>query len=273
VRTNEPINGWDGRVYSGVLDRSVRDRNGNVAIPRGSQVELVVRRQAGNGLALDLGSVIVNGERYTLATDENFIRSRVMPAQSVLTFRLSQPVRAGMFNRGYAQNGGRYNSPGQSDAYRDGWQAGRTDLDRRAQSNSSTGHWSTPEDRRDYESGYRDGYQNQSASNGYRDGYQNQSASNGPYNNPYNNGRQKPGNNNNNNSNASISIGKDNNISWRAPGNANIYVQMDNEARKLFASGASGVQQAPWINPGHIYTFILTDPNGKELARDQRDLR
>lgn len=259
VRTNEPINsrGSDGRVYSGVLDRSVRDRNGNVAIPRGSQVELVVRRLAGNGLALDLDSVIMNGGRYRLSTDENFIRSRgFVPPQSVLTFRLSEPVRAGMFDRGYAQNRP-YDSAGQSAAYRDGWQVGRTDFDRRAQWNSSSGHWSRSEDRRDYEAGYRDGYQNQSAANV-------------PYNNPNNDGRQKPAPNN---TNASISIGRDNNITWRAPGNANIYVQMDNEAPKLFASGPSGVQQAPWINRGHVYTFILKDPNGNEMARDQRDLR
>jgi hypothetical protein len=260
VRTNEPINSRtsDGRVYSGVVDRNVRDRNGNVAIPRGSQVELNVRRLSGSNLAFELDSVTVNGERYRLTTDENFIRSRqFLPAESLLTFRLSQPVRAGMFDRGYAQSGRHYDSAGQSAAYRDGWQAGRTDFDRRAQWNSSAGHWSRTEDRRDHEAGYREGYQYQGASNG-------------PYNNPYNDGRQKPGYNN---TNASISIGRDNNIAWQAPGNANIYVQMDNEVPKLFASGSSGVQQAPWINRGHVYTFILKDPNGNELARDQRDLR
>jgi hypothetical protein len=209
---------------------------------------------AGNNLALDLDSVMVNGERYRLSTDENFIRSRgFVPAQSVLTFRLSQPVRAGMFDRGYGQNDRYYGSPGQSAAYRDGWQAGRSDFDRQAPWNGSNGRWSRSEDRRDYESGYRDGYQNQSAYNG-----------------PANNGRQKPGPAS---TNSSISIGRDNNVSWQAPGNANIYVQMDNQAPKLFASGPSGVAPAPWINPGHVYTFVLKDANGTELARDQRDMR
>src|SRR5579862_7684614 len=46
VRTNEPIDARDanGRVFTGTVDRDIRGENGRLAIPRGSTVELVVRR-------------------------------------------------------------------------------------------------------------------------------------------------------------------------------------------------------------------------------------
>src|SRR5687767_11943714 len=48
VRTNEDINvnDDDGRVFSGAIDKDVLSRTGNVAIPKGSAVELVVREVA-----------------------------------------------------------------------------------------------------------------------------------------------------------------------------------------------------------------------------------
>ena len=73
--------------------------------------------------------------------------------------------------------------------------------------------------------------------------------------------------------NGSITIGSDRNISWRGPANAQVYVQVDNKQRQFFASGASGTQLAPWITPGHLYVFVLQNPNGTEIARDQSDLR
>src|SRR5262245_18357493 len=36
----------DGRVITGVVDEDVRDLNGNVAIPRGSTAELMVKRDS-----------------------------------------------------------------------------------------------------------------------------------------------------------------------------------------------------------------------------------
>src|SRR5262245_61300210 len=64
VRTNEAIDSddSDGRVFSGSVAQDVMDRRGNLAIPRGSDVELVVKRASNKELILDLDSVTVNGQ-------------------------------------------------------------------------------------------------------------------------------------------------------------------------------------------------------------------
>jgi hypothetical protein len=71
VRTNETIKTkkYDGRVYTGVVDQDVHDQNGKLAIPRGSEAELIVRRTSDKELLLDLESVIVNGRRYAVAAN------------------------------------------------------------------------------------------------------------------------------------------------------------------------------------------------------------
>src|SRR5260370_18146488 len=71
VRTNQTINASksDHKVFTGVVDQDVVDRNGRVAIPRGSNVELEVRNVNNGELALDLDSVTVNGERYSVVAD------------------------------------------------------------------------------------------------------------------------------------------------------------------------------------------------------------
>jgi hypothetical protein len=71
VRTNDAIDARDtsnGRVYSGVVDRDVFDENNKIAIPRGSDVELMVRDIGHHTLALDLDAVVVNGKRYSVTT-------------------------------------------------------------------------------------------------------------------------------------------------------------------------------------------------------------
>ena len=71
VRTNDAIDARDtriGRVYSGVVDRDVFDMKNRVVIPRGSDVELMVRDIGHHTLALDLDSVVVNGKRYSVTT-------------------------------------------------------------------------------------------------------------------------------------------------------------------------------------------------------------
>jgi len=71
VRTNDAIDARDasdGRVYSGVVDRDVLDENNRVAIPRGSDIELMVRDLGHHRLALDLDAVVVNGKRYSVTT-------------------------------------------------------------------------------------------------------------------------------------------------------------------------------------------------------------
>ncbi len=73
VRTNERIDvrgSRDGRVYSGIVDRDVLDSRGRLAIPRGSGAELIVRDAGNRLLSVDLDSVIVNGQRYSVRTED-----------------------------------------------------------------------------------------------------------------------------------------------------------------------------------------------------------
>src|SRR5258707_1394131 len=77
VRPNESIDveRKDNRIYTGVVDQDVRGDNGQVAVPRGSTVELIVRVQRDNDLVLDLESVIARGQRYGIQTDANRVES------------------------------------------------------------------------------------------------------------------------------------------------------------------------------------------------------
>jgi len=77
MRTNETIDvkNSDGRVFTGVVDRDVTDANSNVAIPRGSNAELIVKKASNKDLALDLESVTVNGQRYAVTADASRMSS------------------------------------------------------------------------------------------------------------------------------------------------------------------------------------------------------
>jgi hypothetical protein len=72
VRTNSSIDlknpPSDERIYTGVVDQDVRDPQGNVAIPRGANAELVVRNLGDRDVALDIDSITVNGRRYIVST-------------------------------------------------------------------------------------------------------------------------------------------------------------------------------------------------------------
>jgi outer membrane lipoprotein SlyB len=73
VRTNDTINAKDtgsGRVYSGEVDRDVLAGDNQIAIPRGSDVELMVRDIGNHTLALDLDAIVVRGKRYSVTTYE-----------------------------------------------------------------------------------------------------------------------------------------------------------------------------------------------------------
>src|SRR5262245_46847675 len=66
VRTNEQIDvdRSDGRIFSGSVDQDVHDTRGQVALPRGTYVELIVRQITDNNeFAVDLESVSLNGRR------------------------------------------------------------------------------------------------------------------------------------------------------------------------------------------------------------------
>jgi hypothetical protein len=76
VRTNETVDAkhpTDSRIYSGVVDRDVTDRSGRVVIPRGSDASLIMRDASDSEIVLDLDSVTVNGERYTVNTSSETV--------------------------------------------------------------------------------------------------------------------------------------------------------------------------------------------------------
>jgi hypothetical protein len=73
IRTNEVIDSntaTAGQKFSAVMEADVRDGSGAVAIPRGSDVELVIRSTAGSDLVLDIDSVIARGQRYLVSTGD-----------------------------------------------------------------------------------------------------------------------------------------------------------------------------------------------------------
>jgi hypothetical protein len=133
VRTNEAIDvdKGDYRVYRGIVDQDVRGNDGRLAIPRGSSVELIVRFSRDNDMALDVDSVTVNGVRYAPKTytkriesqrDNSVVGSIVgainggevrgravrVPRDTVVTFRLQQPLTMGIADRGVERNGYHY---------------------------------------------------------------------------------------------------------------------------------------------------------------------
>ena len=71
VRTDTDIDARDtsgGRVYSGVVNQDVYDGDNRIAIPKGSDVELMVRDAEKRSLALDLDAIVIKGRRYSVVT-------------------------------------------------------------------------------------------------------------------------------------------------------------------------------------------------------------
>ena len=133
VRPNQAIDveRKDNRIYYGTVDQDVRGENGRLAIPRGSGAELIVRVAPDNDLILDLESVTVNGQRYGIRTDPNRYESQRdhslvgaivgaidggeargravrIPRNSIVTFRLEQPMEMGVADRGITRDGYHY---------------------------------------------------------------------------------------------------------------------------------------------------------------------
>jgi len=130
------VSKWDkGRIYPGHVERDVVARDGDVAIPRGSTVELIVRQVGPERMALDLESVTVSGRRYVMDSSgpsfhtpeyENGgglvgaivgaiagVRAEgnevVIPANSVLTFQTRAPLRVVEWqDPGYEREGYHY---------------------------------------------------------------------------------------------------------------------------------------------------------------------
>ena len=58
------VSRWDrGRIYPAHIARDVFPRDGDLAIPRGSSAELIVRETGPGQFTLDLESMTVNGRR------------------------------------------------------------------------------------------------------------------------------------------------------------------------------------------------------------------
>jgi hypothetical protein len=74
VRTTEPIDvkTADGLIFKGTVEEDVLDRNGEVAVPIGSTVELLARKN-GDEMTLDLESITVNGQRYAVLADTSTV--------------------------------------------------------------------------------------------------------------------------------------------------------------------------------------------------------
>jgi hypothetical protein len=80
LRTNERIDSKEaveGRTYSAEIAEDVRDSDGSVAIPRGSDARLITRRLEDNGdITLDVESVSVAGRRYRVSTADQELENR-----------------------------------------------------------------------------------------------------------------------------------------------------------------------------------------------------
>jgi len=77
VRTEETIDSKravEGQTFAAEVTRDVRDENGDVVIPRGSNAQIVIRSASQGGihgaadLVLDLASISVEGRRYEVST-------------------------------------------------------------------------------------------------------------------------------------------------------------------------------------------------------------
>src|SRR5579872_1450098 len=86
VRSEETIDAAvaaGGQTYAAEVTRDVKDADGAVVIPRGSNAQIIIRSAARGGrikgasdLVLDLDSVSVEGRRYTLDTQDMIKKGR-----------------------------------------------------------------------------------------------------------------------------------------------------------------------------------------------------
>jgi hypothetical protein len=251
VRTNEEIKADrdTDQVFSAVTDRDVKNDRGRVFIPRGSDAELVVSRTADADLVLDLDAVMINGVRYGVDAESNVLDGERKEG-------IGANERTGKYVGGGAVVGaiiGAITGGGKGAAIGAGAGAaagaGAQVLTRGKEvevpaETQLTFKLTEP----------------LVAGRGRR-----LSSNRAPV-------RQleKPGVPVGANS---ITVTRDNNVAWNGPENATVYVQVDNEAKKLFAAGQSGTQPASWIVQGHIYRFTMTDTAGNEIAHAQVDTR
>ena len=78
--TNQRIDARDvveGQTFSAQVAEDIRDTDGSIAIPRGSDARLVTRRLEENGdITLDVDSISVGGRRYRVSTQDQELEGR-----------------------------------------------------------------------------------------------------------------------------------------------------------------------------------------------------
>jgi hypothetical protein len=295
IETNEP----GEQTYSGVVDKDVVNRSGNVVIPRGSRVDLVVREVVvddDDTLAIDLAAVDVGGRRYSIESEDYVITDDRREGIGV-NKRTGKYVGGGALAGaiiGAITGGGKGAAIGAGAGAAAGAGAqvltrgDKVDIPpetlltfRLQQPLRPVAYENTQYDYQSNSAAYRAGLRAGRADRD-RDLPRNARSSRWTttgqrrdYEAGYNRGYNDVGTNRNlsTDTRANIEIGSDNMIHWNAPQTVRVYVRVDNQARQLFAEGPSGSQRAPWIMNGHTYLFTVEDLNGRELARDRLDLR
>lgn len=78
VRTNEPISERrnDGRIFTGSVETDIVAPNGQLAIPQGANVEMIVRIAPDQDLILDLESVTIDGQRYAIEASPQRVEAK-----------------------------------------------------------------------------------------------------------------------------------------------------------------------------------------------------
>jgi hypothetical protein len=80
LMTNQRIDSHEvvqGQTFSAQIAEDIRDTDGSIAIPRGSDATLITRRLEGNGdITLDVESVTVAGRRYRISTADQELENR-----------------------------------------------------------------------------------------------------------------------------------------------------------------------------------------------------
>jgi hypothetical protein len=80
LRTNQRIDSRDvveGQTFSAQIAEDIRDTDGSIAIPRGSDARLITRRLEGDGdITLDVESIVVAGRRYRVSTSDQELENR-----------------------------------------------------------------------------------------------------------------------------------------------------------------------------------------------------
>ena len=67
----------EGQTFSAQIAEDIRDTDGSIAIPRGSEASLITRRLEDNGdITLDVESIAVGGRRYRVSTSDQELESR-----------------------------------------------------------------------------------------------------------------------------------------------------------------------------------------------------